>query len=223
MAYAVKEARFTLQGEGAQAGRVVVLCRFAGCNLWSGKVDDRASAACWFCDTDFSGTNGPGGGRFESPRRLAMHLRAIWDRETSDAPVSRQPSTSAGIPCVIFTGGEPLLQLDGPLLSACRALGMQTGVETNGTLLVPDGLDWVCVSPKPGNPLRQRHGNELKLLFPLPTLNPPDFLHLDFQYFFLQPLDVPGHEEHIWQAMEYCLAHPRWRLSVQIHKILGIP
>jgi 7-carboxy-7-deazaguanine synthase (Cx14CxxC type) len=212
MSYAIKESFLTLQGEGAQAGRAAVFCRFTGCNLWSGLEKDRATAACRFCDTDFRGTNGPGGGRFAGAGALASHLRATWDREAV-----------GGRPYVVFTGGEPLLQLDGPLIAACHQLGFEIAVETNGTIPVPDGVDWVCVSPKPRSELVVRRGNELKLVYPQAELAPTDFEGLAFDHYFLQPMDSPDRGEHTTRAVDYCRTHPLWRLSLQTHKLLGIP
>ena len=212
MSYAIKESFLTLQGEGAQAGRAAVFCRFTGCNLWSGLEKDRATAACRFCDTDFRGTNGPGGGRFAGAEVLASHLRATWDREAV-----------GGRPYVVFTGGEPLLQLDGPLIEACHQLGFEIAVETNGTIPVPDGVDWVCVSPKPRSELVVRRGNELKLVYPQAELAPTDFEGLAFDHYFLQPMDSPDRGDHTTRAVDYCRTHPLWRLSLQTHKLLGIP
>lgn len=212
MAYVVKETYFTLQGEGAQAGRAAVFCRFAGCNLWSGRVQDREDAACRFCDTDFLGTDGPGGGRFSSAAGLADHVSAAWSERTT-----------GGTPYVVFTGGEPLLQLDQELVDACRARGLEVAIETNGTRPVPKGIDWVCVSPKPRSSLVSTSGQELKLVYPQPELSPADFEGLDFEHFFLQPMDGAHRAEHTRQAIDYCLLHPQWRLSLQTHKLTGIP
>ena len=210
MAYAVKEMFATLQGEGAQAGRASVFCRFAGCNLWSGREADRAAATCRFCDTDFVGTGGTGGGRFEGADVLAEAIAACW----TGGPSHRY---------VVFTGGEPLLQLDRALLDAVRARGFEVAVETNGTLEAPDGIDWVCVSPKAGASLVQRSGAELKLVFPQPGLDPDAVSGLPFRHFFLQPMDGPERAANTAAAVSYCLAHPRWRLSLQTHKMIGIP
>ncbi len=209
MTYAVKEMFATLQGEGAQSGRASVFCRFAGCNLWSGREADRSTARCRFCDTDFVGTDGPGGGRFESADALAGAIAAL------------RPGGVAGY--VVFTGGEPLLQLDDALLDAVHARGMVAAVETNGTLPAPPGVDWVCVSPKPGGALVQRCGAELKLVFPQPELPPEAFEALAFTHFFLQPMDGPERLANTAAAVAYCLAHPQWRLSLQTHKMIGIP
>lgn len=213
MSYSVKEIFYTLQGEGAQAGRAAVFCRFAGCNLWSGREHDRATATCRFCDTDFRGTDGLGGGLFEDPETLAERLRATWSEHAG----------SGGRPFVVLTGGEPLLQLDGALIEALHALGFEIALETNGTLSVPDGVDWICVSPKAGADLLQQSGAELKLVFPQPGLSPEDLEHLAFEHFFLQPMDGPHLQEHTRQAIAYCQTRPHWRLSIQTHKLLGFP
>ncbi|MBM4390168.1 MAG: 7-carboxy-7-deazaguanine synthase [Deltaproteobacteria bacterium] len=209
MAYAVKETYYTLQGEGAQAGRAAVFCRFSGCNLWSGLEKDRAEAACRFCDTDFRGTDGPGGGRFSTAESLAAHVAALWP--------------GGGRPYVVFTGGEPALQLDEALVSECQVRGIEVGIETNGTRPLPRGIDWVCVSPKPRCDLLVRRGQELKLVFPQPEFDPDAFEQLDFQHHFLQPMDGPTRDANTALAVAYCRAHPRWRLSLQTHKLLGIP
>jgi 7-carboxy-7-deazaguanine synthase (Cx14CxxC type) len=211
MSYAVKELFLTLQGEGGQAGRAAVFCRFAGCNLWSGREEDRASAVCTFCDTDFVGLDGPGGGRFETPEALVAAALALW----------RGP---AGQPkLVVCTGGEPLLQLDDALISAWRVAGFEIAVETNGTLPAPPGLDWICVSPKADAPLKQTVGQDLKLVYPQPGVDPARFEGLAFEHFLLQPMDGPARLENTQAAIDYCLAHPLWRLSVQTHKYLGLP
>ncbi|MDP1617267.1 7-carboxy-7-deazaguanine synthase [Phenylobacterium sp.] len=210
MSYAVKEIFLTLQGEGGQAGRPAVFCRFAGCNLWSGREIDRASAVCTFCDTDFVGMDGPGGGRFAGPDELADEVAAAW----GDEPAHR---------LVVCTGGEPLLQLDTPLIAAFKARGFEIAVETNGTLPAPSGIDWVCVSPKAQVPVVQTAGQELKLVFPQAGVDPARFADLDFERFYLQPMDGPDRLANTEAAIAYCLAHPRWRLSVQTHKYLGIP
>ncbi|MEO0465444.1 MAG: 7-carboxy-7-deazaguanine synthase [Pseudomonadota bacterium] len=209
--YSVKEAYLTLQGEGAQTGRAAVFLRFAGCNLWSGREVDRAKAICAFCDTDFVGTDGENGGQFDSPEALAVHLTALW----GDKPGTRY---------VVCTGGEPLLQLDPPLIRALQAAGFETGVETNGTLVAPDGLDWICVSPKANAPLVQRSGHELKLVYPQiePEAQPERFAALDFEHFFLQPMDSPAKDENTARAAQYCLENPQWRLSLQTHKLIGL-
>ncbi|MEW5886297.1 MAG: 7-carboxy-7-deazaguanine synthase [Pseudomonadota bacterium] len=211
MSYSVKEIFYTLQGEGAQSGRAAVFCRFAGCNLWSGREADRASAQCRFCDTDFVGTDGAGGGRFASAQALAQAVRSHWR------------GGGAGRPLVVCTGGEPLLQLDAELIEALHAQGFEIALETNGTLDLPAGLDWVCVSPKAGTELRVRRGDELKLVYPQPGAEPERFAALDFAHFFLQPLDGPQRAQHTQQAIAYCMAQPQWRLSLQTHKWLGIP
>jgi 7-carboxy-7-deazaguanine synthase len=215
VSYTVKEAFQTLQGEGAQSGRAAVFCRFAGCNLWSGLEQDRATAACRFCDTDFRGTDGTGGGRFVDAMSLAAHLWAIWTEGTV--------VTSRARPYVVFTGGEPLLQLDPPLIDACHARGFEIAVETNGTRPVPPGIDWVCVSPKPRSTLVATHGQELKLVYPQPELAPETMAGLAFERFYLQPMDGPDREANTAAAVAYCRAHPQWRLSLQTHKLLGIP
>jgi len=209
-AYAVKELFLTLQGEGAQAGRAAVFCRFAGCNLWSGREADRATAICRFCDTDFVGTDGSGGGLFNSPADLAGAIAHAWGAD----PIKR---------FVVFTGGEPLLQLDEPLLSAVKARGFEIAVETNGTLLPPKGIDWLCISPKAGAPFVLTGGDELKLVFPQPALMPDVIGDIGFKHFWLQPMDGPKIAAHTQEAIAYCLKHPRWRLSLQTHKLLGIP
>lgn len=210
--YSVKEAYVTLQGEGAQTGRAAVFLRFAGCNLWSGLEKDRKTAVCQFCDTDFVGTDGPGGGKFKSSDALAAHVRRLWDAERV-----------GGKPYVICTGGEPLLQLDGPAIDALHEAGFEVGVETNGTLEVPAGLDWVCVSPKADAVLNQISGNELKLVYPQNLARPERFTGLDFKYFFLQPMDSEKQAENIAATAEYCLKNPQWRLSLQTHKLIGLP
>jgi 7-carboxy-7-deazaguanine synthase len=209
MTYAVKELFLTLQGEGAQTGRVAVFCRFAGCNLWSGREADRVTAVCRFCDTDFVGTDGDGGGRFASADLLADAIGASWG-----ASHERR--------FVVFTGGEPLLQLDDALLEAVHARGFEAAVETNGTLPAPAGLDWICVSPKSGADLVQRRGDELKLVWPQPGLDPEALARLDFRHFLVQPMDGPARVANTRAAIEWCLTHPLWRLSLQTHKTLGI-
>jgi 7-carboxy-7-deazaguanine synthase (Cx14CxxC type) len=211
--YSVKECFLTLQGEGGQTGRASVFLRFAGCNLWSGLERDRASAICRFCDTDFVGTNGAGGGRFPTPEALARHAASLWDEGGAD-PAHRH---------LVCTGGEPLLQLDPPLIAALKAEGFAIAVETNGTLSAPSGIDWVCVSPKANAPLVQTSGQELKLVYPQEGAEPERYAHLDFAQFFLQPMDGPDRAANTRAAIAYCLKHPKWRLSVQTHKVLGIP
>jgi 7-carboxy-7-deazaguanine synthase (Cx14CxxC type) len=210
MSYAVKEIFYTLQGEGAQAGRAAVFCRFAGCNLWTGREQDRATAICGFCDTDFVGIDGDGGGRFATAEALAEAVAAAW------------PEGAGGRRYVVCTGGEPLLQLDAPAVSALKARGFEVAVETNGTQVAPAGLDWICVSPKAGAGLSLCAGNELKLVFPQAGAEPGRFESLAFEHFFLQPMDGPLVERHTREALAYCLAHPRWKLSLQTHKLLGI-
>ncbi|MEO0982129.1 MAG: 7-carboxy-7-deazaguanine synthase [Pseudomonadota bacterium] len=213
--YSVKEAYATLQGEGAQTGRAAVFLRFAGCNLWSGLERDRARAVCRFCDTDFVGTDGEAGGKFDTPDALATHVRALWEAN----------GRAAGRPYVVCTGGEPLLQLDAPLIAALHGAGFEIGVETNGTIAAPAGLDWICVSPKAAAPLVQTSGHELKLVYPQaePEAQPERFAALDFQHFFLQPMDAPERDENTARAAEYCLKNPQWRLSLQTHKLIGLP
>jgi 7-carboxy-7-deazaguanine synthase len=211
--YAVKEVYYTLQGEGANAGRPAVLLRFAGCNLWSGHEEDRAGAVCDFCDTDFVGTDGPGGGKFAGATELAQAVAAAWPRA---APTRVQPF-------VVCTGGEPLLQLDELLIAALHQAGFEVAIETNGTRVPPPGIDWVCVSPKARASLVLRSGDELKIVFPQDTLEPESLARLDFRHFFLQPMDGPERVRNTELAMRYCLEHPQWRLSLQTHKLLGIP
>jgi 7-carboxy-7-deazaguanine synthase len=210
MTYAVKEIFYTLQGEGAQAGRASVFCRFAGCNLWSGREQDRAAAVCTFCDTDFVGTDGQGGGKFATAEALAAEIASHW------------PADRPGRPYVVCTGGEPLLQLDAPLVAALHAQGFEIAVETNGTQPAPEGLDWICVSPKADSEIVLTRGHELKLVYPQPAAQPERFAALDFQHFFLQPMDSVLKAEHTRAAVAYCMAHPQWRLSVQMHKVIGI-
>jgi 7-carboxy-7-deazaguanine synthase len=211
MAYSVKEIFYTLQGEGAQAGRAAVFCRFAGCNLWSGREQDRVSAACNFCDTDFVGTDGVGGGKFATAEALADAVAQAWPQE---APAHRY---------VVLTGGEPLLQVDAALTQALHAHGFTIAVETNGTQPAPPGLDWICVSPKGQAPVVLTQGHELKLVYPQLGVDPAQFATLHFEYFFLQPLDGPARERHTQAAVTYCQQHPQWRLSLQTHKLIGIP
>lgn len=213
MNYAVKEIFYTLQGEGAQAGRAAVFCRFAGCNLWSGRESDRAAAVCTFCDTDFVGTDGQNGGKFASADALADAVAARWPGGVAGA---------AGRPYVVCTGGEPLLQLDDALVEAFHARGFEVAVETNGTQPAPAGLDWICVSPKADAPLLLTAGDELKLVYPQPLALPERFAGLAFDHFFLQPMDGPDRRDHTRAATDYCMAHPQWRLGVQMHKIVGI-
>ena len=210
MTYSVKEIYYTLQGEGGQAGRAAVFCRFAGCNLWTGREEDRGKAVCQFCDPDFVGTDGPGGGKFNTPEALARAVADQW------------PAGQRGKPLVVCTGGEPLLQLDEPLIEALHSLGLEVAVETNGTQPAPKGLDWICVSPKANAEVVLTSGSELKLVFPQSTAMPERFVDLDFQHFFLQPMDGLEGKRNTRLAVEYCLAHPQWRLSVQTHKVIGI-
>ncbi|MCW4152311.1 MULTISPECIES: 7-carboxy-7-deazaguanine synthase [Halomonadaceae] len=211
--YQVKEAFYTLQGEGAQAGRASVFCRFSGCNLWSGRERDRATARCTFCDTDFVGTDGQGGGRFATPAALAEHISALWPSDAGTA-----------VPYVVFTGGEPLLQLDPALIATLHSVGFEVAVETNGTLTPPAGIDWLCVSPKGKNPLVIDQGDELKLVYPQTEAPPEAFAQLDFRHFFLQPMDLSpldANDDTVARTTAYCLANPQWRLSLQTHKIAG--
>jgi 7-carboxy-7-deazaguanine synthase len=212
MAYSVKEIFYTLQGEGANTGRPAVFCRFAGCNLWTGREADRLDAICQFCDTDFVGTDGPGGGKFADASSLARAVAATWPENT--------PESARFVVC---TGGEPLLQLDPPLLKALHAEGFEVAVETNGTVAPPPGIDWLCVSPKAGAPLVVREGDELKLVYPQDGAEPERFEALSFDHYFLQPMDGPARDANTAAALRYCLSHPRWRLSLQTHKLLGIP
>lgn len=216
MAYAVKEIFYSLQGEGAQVGRPAVFLRFAGCNLWSGLERDRRAAVCNFCDTDFVGTDGPDGGIFESAEALASAVAQCWPESEA-----RMASNRAR-PLVICTGGEPLLQLDETAIAALHSRGLEIAVETNGTRPVPHGIDWLCVSPKANAELVVQSGDELKLIFPQPGAEPELFAHLGFNHFFLQPMDGPALSDNTRLAVAYCLAHPRWRLSLQTHKLLGI-
>ena len=209
MSYAVKEIFLTLQGEGGQAGRPAVFCRFAGCNLWSGREQDRAGAVCNFCDTDFVGMDGEGGGRFATADDLAAAVEAAWTGGADDR-------------LVVLTGGEPLLQVDAALIAALHSRRFSLALETNGTVAVPPGIDWICVSPKAQAPLAQLSGHELKLVYPQRDVDPARFESLAFERFLLQPMDGPARAENTQAAIAYCLAHPRWRLSVQTHKYLGI-
>lgn len=210
MVYSVKEIYYTLQGEGVHTGRPAVFCRFAGCNLWTGREVDRAGAECSFCDTDFVGTDGPGGGRFESAAEMARAVRAAWPDD-------------AAKPFVVCTGGEPLLQMDDALVVALHEQGFEVAVETNGTIEAPAGLDWICVSPKGGNDLILTEGDELKLVYPQNSVDPEDFERLTFKHFVLQPMDGPEYGRNTGLAIDYCRQHPRWRLGLQSHKYLGIP
>ena len=210
MTYSVKEIFYTLQGEGRNAGRAAVFCRFAGCNLWSGREQDRAGAVCTFCDTDFVGVDGPGGGKFANADALADAVAQAW---AGSGPAE---------PLVVLTGGEPLLQVDAPLLDALHARGFEVAVETNGTIPPPPGIDWLCVSPK-ALPLAVTRGDELKLVYPNPRVRPDDVAHLAFDHLLLQPLDDERRNANTAATVAYCLRHPRWRLTLQTHKHLGIP
>ena len=209
MTYSVKEIFYTVQGEGARSGRPAVFLRFAGCNLWSGLENDRADAICQFCDTDFVGTDGEGGGKFPDAESLARAVAAKWP--------------GGGQPYVVCTGGEPLLQLDQALIASLHDRGFEIAVETNGTLLPPDGIDWLCVSPKADSEQKLKRGDELKLVYPQANGGPERYAGQAFNHFFLQPMDGPKRDLHTRQAGDYCLAHPQWRLSLQTHKLLGIP
>jgi len=209
MTYGVKEIFKTLQGEGAQAGRAAVFCRFAGCNLWSGREEDRATAVCQFCDTDFVGIDDGEGGKFATAESLASAIEQRWGRQTARR-------------FVVFTGGEPLLQLDAALVDAVHALGFEIAIETNGTLAAPAGIDWICVSPKAGAPWNLRAGDELKLVYPQEGLKPDDVDDVDFRHYWLQPMDGPMRAENTERAVQYCIEHPPWRLSVQTHKYTGV-
>ncbi|MHA7878535.1 MAG: 7-carboxy-7-deazaguanine synthase [Saccharospirillum sp.] len=217
MVFHVKEMFYTLQGEGAQAGRASVFCRFTGCNLWSGREQDRASAVCSFCDTDFIGTDGPGGGRFDNPESLAERIASLW------------PDSSAGRPYVVFTGGEPALQLTAELIDALHQRGFECAVESNGTRPLPDNLDWVCISPKGRSEVIQTRCDELKLVYPQPEAPPERFVHIDARHRFLSPLNPwqddiihPARQSNTQAAIRYCLEHPQWRLTLQMHKLVNI-
>lgn len=212
MPYRIKEIFYTLQGEGMHAGRPAVFCRFAGCNLWSGREEDRSTAVCRFCDTDFVGTNGPEGGSYASAPEVVRAVAALWPENTGSVA-----------PFVVCTGGEPLLQLDSPLIDAFHAAGLEVAIETNGTLPAPGDIDWICVSPKADVELLLTSGDELKLIYPQEGAEPDRFAALDFEHFLLQPMDGPARDENTRLAKEYCLSNPRWRLSLQLHKILGLP
>ncbi len=213
MTYSVKEIFYTLQGEGTHTGRPAVFCRFAGCNLWTGREQDRAGAVCTFCDTDFRGTDGERGGKYPDPESLAERIRDAWSGDCG--PATR--------PFVVCTGGEPLLQLDAPLIAALHARGLEIAVETNGTRPAQPGIDWICVSPKAGAQIVLTRGHELKLVYPQPEAPPERFETLDFGRFYLQPMDGPELAANTKRAIDYCKAHPQWRLSIQTHKLLGIP
>ena len=209
MTYSIKETYLTIQGEGVYTGRVAVFCRFAGCNLWSGLEEDRANAVCRFCDTEFVGIDGPGGGKFDSPENLTNHILSFW--------------SGADKPFVVFTGGEPLLQMDDELIEELKKRHVEIAIETNGTLIPPDSIDWICVSPKQEAELLVTKGNELKIVYPQDGLDPSNFLGLDFDVFSLQPMDGPEYKDNLQQTMHYCRTHPEWRLSLQTHKYLQIP
>jgi len=209
--YSVKEIFYTLQGEGNHAGRPAVFCRFSGCNLWTGREEDRASAVCQFCDTDFVGTDGSGGGKFKSAQDLAAAINALW------------PASYAASKYVVFTGGEPLLQLDVVLIEAMHAVGFEIAIETNGTLPVPEGIDWVCVSPKMGSELVVRKGNEIKVVIPQIGQDMATYANLDFEHYFVQAMDGPLRDDNLRRAIDFCKQHPQWKLSLQTHKLLQIP
>jgi 7-carboxy-7-deazaguanine synthase len=213
MTYSIKEMFYTLQGEGAQAGRPAVFCRFTGCNLWSGREEDRSRAICQFCDTEFVGTDGINGGKFKDATSLAEAVKSQWPAEGGEK----------ARPYVVCTGGEPLLQLDATLVEALQNEGFEVAIETNGTCKVPAGVDWICVSPKAGSELIVFEGNELKLVYPQVGPRPEEFSSLAFDNLFLQPMDGPSLKENTLKVIDYCLAHPHWRLSLQTHKMLGIP
>jgi len=209
--YSVKEIFYTLQGEGNHAGRPAVFCRFSGCNLWTGREEDRASAVCQFCDTDFVGTDGVGGGKFKSAQDLAAAINALW------------PTSYTASKYVVFTGGEPLLQLDADLIAAMHAVGFEIAIETNGTLSVPEGIDWVCVSPKMGSELVVRKGNEIKVVIPQIGQDMATYANLDFEHYFVQAMDGPLRDDNLRRAIDFCKQHPQWKLSLQTHKLLQIP
>lgn len=209
--YSIKEAFYTLQGEGAHAGRPAIFCRFTGCNLWSGREEDRAKAVCNFCDTDFIGTDGQNGGKFSTPEALATHLKGFWPK-----------SEDTTAPYLVCTGGEPALQLDKALIDALHAEGFIIAIETNGTKPLPDGIDWICVSPKADAKIIITSGNELKLVYPQLLARPEQFINMQFEHFYLQPLDGPHADKSLKDSIQYCLLHPQWKLSLQTHKIIGI-
>ena len=211
MSYTIKEIFYTLQGEGTHAGRPAVFCRFAGCNLWTGREEDRAGAVCQFCDTDFVGTDGEGGGKFKTPQAVAARINALW------------PDTHEAAKFVVFTGGEPLLQLDEPLIDAMHDVGFAIAIETNGTIAVPSGVDWVCVSPKMGSSLVVRTGDELKVVIPQLGQDLAAYETLQFTHYYLQAMDGPLLQDNLKKAIDYCKAHPKWKLSLQTHKLLQIP
>ncbi len=209
MSYKIKETYLTIQGEGAHAGRVAIFCRFSGCNLWSGHEKDREEATCKFCDTDFVGTDGAGGGTFEDHQQLSHHILSFWNSDDK--------------PFIVFTGGEPLLQLDKKLIVYLKSKEAQIAIETNGTIDPPEGIDWICVSPKKDTELLIKKGNELKIVYPQEDLDPSNFLDLDFDVFSLQPMDDSNYNNNLNKTLEYCTANPNWRLSLQMHKYLQIP
>ena len=209
MSYKIKETYLTIQGEGAHAGRVAIFCRFTGCNLWSGNEKDRHKATCKFCDTDFVGTDGSGGGTFEDHEQLSDHILSFWNSQSK--------------PFIVFTGGEPLLQLDKKLIIHLKNKDAQIAIETNGTIDPPEGIDWICVSPKKDAKLLIKEGNELKIVYPQEDLDPSSYLDLDFEVFSLQPMDDSNYKNNLNKTLEYCTAHPHWRLSLQMHKYLQIP
>jgi len=212
MSYSVKELFLSIQGEGLNAGRVAVFARFSGCSLWSGREEDRGNGrggCSRWCDTDFVGDDGPMGGRYQSPADLASAIRGLWPAGEGDA-------------LVVCTGGEPLLQLDAPLIDALHQAGFKVAVESNGTIPVPAGIDWICISPKQGAPIVVDHGDELKLVYPQEGISPADFVHLDFAAFILQPMDGPEVHENTQKVLQYCLQHPRWQVGLQLHKILNV-
>lgn len=211
MTYSVKEIFYTLQGEGNHAGRPAVFCRFSGCNLWTGREEDRASAVCQFCDTDFVGTDGIGGGKFKSAQDLTAAINALW------------PTSYTASKYVVFTGGEPLLQLDADLIAAMHAVGFEIAIETNGTLPVPEGVDWICVSPKMGAELVVRKGNEIKVVIPQIGQDMATYGNLDFEHYFVQAMDGPLRDDNLRRAIDFCKQHPQWKLSLQTHKLLQIP
>ena len=211
MTYSVKEIFYTLQGEGNHAGRPAVFCRFSGCNLWSGREEDRASAVCQFCDTDFVGIDGEGGGKFKTAQELAQAINTLWPLSYPDSKY------------VVFTGGEPLLQLDTELIAAMHAVGFEIAIETNGTLPVPAGVDWVCVSPKMGSELVVRQGNEIKVVIPQIGQDMTTYANLDFEHYFVQAMDGPFRDDNLRRAIDFCKQHPQWKLSLQTHKLLQIP
>ncbi len=208
--YSVKEIFYSLQGEGAQSGRASIFCRFTGCNLWSGREQDRGKSICDFCDTDFVGTNGQNGGKFKTAEALCTFLKGFWPEESKEPPY------------IIFTGGEPALQLDQTLVDTCHQHNFEVAIETNGTKPLPNNIDWICVSPKADAKLVIHQGNELKLIYPQPLAKPEQFAELDFEYFYLQPMDGPARKLHTQDAINFCLKHPQWKLSLQNHKVLGI-